>query len=233
LKRILVINPNTSNQMTRHIREVLEKTKFASTFFQVVQIREGPESVESAYDATLAATEVVKIVQEKAKEVDAVLVACFADPGLEAARELCEAPVLGIMETSIYVACMLGEKFSILATSSRRAHTKYRFVRSLGLSDRLQSVIPVEVAVTEMLANREEFLRAVRNAAREAITGGAEVVILGCAAMAGLAEQLQSEICIPVVDPVVVGFKLAETLAGIGLTQYKSRTRLPVSSVPS
>lgn len=44
---------------------------------------------------------------------------------------------------------------------------------------------------------------------------GAEAIILGCTIEFGFFEQVQREVGVPVIDPVVAAFKMAEALAGM------------------
>ena len=50
---------------------------------------------------------------------------------------------------------------------------------------------------------------------------GAEVIIMGCTAMAGYNEDLERELNIPVLDPTVVSFKFAEMIADMGVRHSK------------
>lgn len=126
--KIMVINPNTSESMTEHIRHELERIKRPDTELTVVCAKRGPETIESAYDEALAIPPTLDLVRKANRErFDAILIACFSDPGLEAAKEISEIPVIGIEESALHMAAMLGAKFSILTPRkeripSRKAH---------------------------------------------------------------------------------------------------------------
>jgi len=221
MAKIMVINPNTSSDLTKHIKKVLQSVRTNATSFEVVQLDEGPEAVESSKDVDYVAPKVAAMVAKNEKNFDAFVIACFADPGLESARELSGVPVVGIMEASMLVSCALGEKFSILAINSRRAPTKWRYARSIGLHERMASVIPLNLPVAKMEGDSDELRSAIKKAAHRAKEDGAEVLILGCAALAGRAHEVEREAGLPVVDPLLVGFKLAESLATIKLSHYR------------
>src|SRR3989337_451800 len=105
--RIVVVNPNTSVSMTNHIRRELEIVKAPDTELTVVNPGRGPESIESAYEEAYAIPPTLELVERAAADGhDAVVLACFSDPGLEAARESVSIPVVGIGETSLHVAAM-------------------------------------------------------------------------------------------------------------------------------
>ena len=216
-----MINPNVSIKASEHIERVLNEVKFQDTYLEVVNPERGPPSIESYYDVSMSVPEVINLVKRRSGEFDSFLLACFADPGLETLKELLDKPVVGIMEASIHIACMLGERFSIIAINKRRAGTKWRYVRSLGLSDRMVSVIPIEMSVEEMEENAEKLIGSAVRAVNRAKEEGAEVAILGCASMAGYAKEIERRTGVCIVDPIVVGFKIAEILADIGLSQSK------------
>jgi allantoin racemase len=52
----------------------------------------------------------------------------------------------------------------------------------------------------------------------------AEVICLGCAGMAGLEEAIMTELHVPVIDGVGAAVRLAEAVAGLGLTTSKVST---------
>lgn len=221
MKRILVINPNTSERTTQHIKNNIKKVKHVDTFFEVINPRKGPESIESYYDISMVVPEMIKLVKDKSQSFDAMVIACFGDPGLETFKEILDIPVIGIMEASIHIASMLGEKFSIISINKRRASSKWRYIRSIGLINRMVSVIPIDMSVVDMEKDPEMMLSRIVDAALKAKEEGAEVVILGCASMSGYSEEIMKKTGLTVIDPVAIGFKLAEILAELNLSQSK------------
>jgi len=59
---------------------------------------------------------------------------------------------------------------------------------------------------------------------------GAEIIIMGCAAMAGYSDELEHELRFPVLDPLKVTLKVTEALVDLGLTH--SRIGLYASPTP-
>ena len=112
--RVLVVNPNTSAAMTAAIAQELASIKRPDAEVDVVKPSEGPEVIESAYDESRAVPELLRLVRRAPEQgYDAVVIACFSDPGLDAARELVDIPVVGIQEASMYLAAMLGSAFGV------------------------------------------------------------------------------------------------------------------------
>ncbi len=221
--RIFVINPNTSESMTDHIRQELEKIRRPDTELTVVNPKHGPVSIESAYDEALAGPPTLELVRRANEEgYDAIVLACFSDPALEAAKEVSDIPVIGIEEATLHVAAMLGHKFSIMTSLSRRIPTREVHVRLRGLESAFASAPAMNMPVLEMDANPAKAKALILELARKAVQeDGAEVIVLGCAGLAGYAEDIERELGAVVLDPTAVAFKVAEAIADLGLRHSK------------
>ena len=222
--RIFVINPNTSESMTDHIRRELEQIKRADTELTVVNPERGPVSIESAYDEALAAPPTLELVRQANEEgYDAIVLACFSDPALDAAKEISEVPVIGIEEATLHMAAMLGHKFSIMTSLTSRIPTRDLHVRLHGLESAFASAPALNMPVLEMDANPDEAKARILELARKAVQeDGAEVIVLGCAGLAGYAEDIERELGAVVLDPTSVALKVAEAVADLGLRHSKT-----------
>ena len=221
--RILVINPNSSVEMTQSIREVLERIRRDDTETDVIRTEGAPVAIQSAKDAALAIPHVLELVRKgNANGVDAIVLACFSDPGLEAARELSDALVLGIQETTLHIAAMLGHKYTILTPLAKRIASKEQDVRRFRAESACASVRALGMTVPETEADPTRAKARILAVAREAIEqDGAEVVVLGCAGMVGYAEDVERELEIVVLDPTTIAFKVAEALIDAGIRHSK------------
>ncbi len=222
--RIFVINPNTSESMTDHIRRELEEIKRSDTELTVVNPEHGPVSIESAYDEALAGPPTLELVRRANEEgYDAIVLACFSDPSLDAAKEISDVPVIGIEEATLHMAAMLGHKFSIMTSLSSRIPTRDLHVRLHGLESAFASAPALNMPVLEMDANPEKAKARILELARQAVQeDGAEVIVLGCAGLAGYAEDIERELGAVVLDPTSVAFKIAEAMADLGLRHSKT-----------
>ena len=233
--RIFVINPNTSESMTDHIRRELEEIKRPDTELTVVNPEHGPVSIESAYDEALAGPPTLELVRRANEEgYDAIVLACFSDPSLDAAKEVSDVPVIGIEEATLHVAAMLGHKFSIMTSLSSRIPTRDLHVRLHGLESAFASAPALNMPVLEMDANPEKAKARILELARKAVQeDGAEVIVLGCAGLAGYAEDIERELGAVVLDPTSVAFKIAEAVADLGLRHSKTGrfARPPVKEI--
>ena len=221
--RIFVINPNTSGSMTHHIRQELEKIKRPDTELTVVNPEHGPVSIESAYDEALAGPPTLKEVHRANKEgYDAIILACFSDPALDAAKEISDIPVIGIEEATMHLAAMLGHKFSITTGFRNRVPTRELHVRLRGVESAYASTLVLNMSVLEMDAHPERAKARILELSRIAVEkDGAEVIILGCAGLAGYSEDIERELGVVVLDPTSVALKIAEAIVDLGLGHSK------------
>jgi allantoin racemase len=209
--KIMVINPNTSLSMTDHMREVLMPIKRSDTDLEVTCADRGPETIESAYDEAYAIPPTLELVKKANREgYDAVIIACFSDPGLHAE------------EASFHLAAMLGARFSIMTPRKARIHTKEEEVHRYGMNHYLASVRSLDLSVAETDADPQKTKqRVMEEAARAVEEDGAEVIILGCAGMTGYAKDIEEKIKVKVIDPTSVALKLTEAIADLGLSHSK------------
>jgi allantoin racemase len=221
--KILVINPNTSQLVTDRIAGVVRSIARTETDVDIICIPHGPESLESFYDEALATPYIIDAVKEANQQgYDAVVLAAFCDPGIEALKEISDIPVFGLEEVSFSVALLLGNKFSILTEKKHKENVKAQQVRKHGLESRFASVRALNMGVVEIASEPERVKQTGIALARKMIEeDGAEVIIMGCASMAGYSKDLESELHIPVIDPVQTTFKVVEGLVEIGLHHSK------------
>ena len=221
--KIMVINPNSSQHMTRHLDDVLQPIKDPGTELYVCCPENGPLAIESAYDEGMCMPGVLKLVKQAEEEgYDAVILACFSDPGLDQAREIVDILVCGIQEIAVHVTAMMGTKFSVLTLNRERVPSKYEDIYRYKLERALSSVHPIGLSVTEADENPELTRRRIMETAQIAAEQfGAEVIVLGCAGMAGFSDEVQEKLGLVVIDPTSVALKVTEALVRTGLKPSK------------
>lgn len=230
--RIKIINPNTCKEMTESIAKVVVNYAAPGTEIVVTNPQSGPFTIDSLYDEALSLKGFLEEIKSGiADKYDGFIDACFGDPGLFAARELSIAPVVGIAEASFFTACMLGYRFSILNTLDSDEATMWELLKRYGIESRCASIRPAGVEVLDCENDRTAVKNALIQAGRLAIKKDrAEVLCLGCAGMAGLDKDLEIELGIPVIDPVVAALKAIEGLISCGKRTSKILSfRLPKS----
>lgn len=223
--RIQVINPNTSMAMTDVIGAAARRVAGAGVSILVSGSRNGPASIESAYDEAMAVPGLLQAVREGMRQsVDAHVIACFGDPGLDAARELSGAPVLGIAEAAMHTATLLAPGFSIVTTLQRTVAGAERLVTQYGFSRQCRRVRATGIEVLQLEhAARDAALfgRVLAECERALDEDGSGAIVLGCSGMAELCGHLADRLGVPVVDGVSAAVKLAESLVGMGLRTSK------------
>jgi allantoin racemase len=221
--KIMVINPNTSVAMTDHLRRELTLIARPGTELTVICPDRGPISIESAYDEALAIPPTLELVSKANHEgYDAVILACFSDPGLYAAKEISDILVVGIQEVSLRVATTLGARFTILTLFKERIPHKENDVWRNRLTPYLASVRELGMSVLETDERPEEAKRRIKEVARKAVEqDGAEVIVLGCAGMVGYAEGAAKELGVVVIDPTSVTLKYTEAMVEAGIVHSK------------
>ncbi len=220
--RLLLVNPNTTSEMTRSIGECARRYARADTQIVAVNPERGPVSIEGYFDEAVATEATLELLLRHRGMFDAYIIGCFGDPGLFAAREIMDAPVLGIAEAAMLTACMLGYRFSILDVMKRTWPQLEDLLSRYGLRDRCASIRAVEMTVleTETKSDHVRF-RLVEEARKAVEEDRAEVLLLGCAGMAGLDKEIEEALGVPVLDGVICAVKMAEGLVDYGLFTSK------------
>jgi allantoin racemase len=209
-QRILVINPNSTDAVTRGIDEACEPLRLpGGPGIESVTLKEGPPGVETQQHVDGVVAPLINMVRAKEKDYDAFVIACYSDPGLHSIREVTKKPVLGISECGILTALTLGQKFGVIAILKQSIARHLRYVGALGVAERMAGELPVGLPVTELSDEKKTFGRMVEVGKALRDTHGADVVVMGCAGMARYRKPLQDEIKIPVVEPTQAAVAMA------------------------
>ncbi len=217
--KIKIINPNTTWSMTRDIEVAGRKYARPDTEVYAVSPPMGPESIESLYDEYLAVPGVLSeiIKGDREEGADAFIIACFGDPGYEAAREVTSKPVVGIAQAAFAVTKMLAPSFSVVYVLDRSETIVKNVVHLHGADSACKSLRSTGLTVLDFDKDHERGMRALAEQSRLCKeVDGAESIVLGCAGFVSFAEDLQRELGIPVIDGVVSAVKMCEALIDIG-----------------
>ncbi len=190
----------------------------------VVCLDSGPASVESLFEDALAAPDVLrKTRQAQQEDIDAVVIDCMNDPGLEAAREAVSIPVVGVAQSAMLFAAMLAGRFSVISTDRRDVYVVERLVRQYDVVRRYASTRWVDIPVLALSNDRERMLEMLVAESLQAIQeDGAQAIVFGCTGMKGMARSLQERLAqqgwdVIVIDPSLAALKWAEMLVELGL----------------
>jgi allantoin racemase len=232
--RILIVNPNTTAAMTEKIGRAARAVAAAGTEIIAVNPPDGPVSIEGYYDEAFSVPGLLaEIAKGDVAGVSAHIIACFDDTGLEAARCISLAPVIGIGEAAFHLASMLGHRFSVVTTLSRSIAAIENNLLKYGLADRCANVRACEVPVLSLddpASDAAERIGAEIGLAKQ--LDRAEAIVLGCAGMADLAANLSQRHGLPVLDGVASAVKLAEAFGALGLKTSKIGAYAPPRPKP-
>lgn len=208
--RILLINPNTTaaitERMVTYIGEVVGQT---ATFVPVTG-RFGARYISTRAAAAIAAHAALDALAEHVQGFDAVYLACFGDPGLAALKEVSPVPVVGMAEACCTEAARLSGRFGIVTGGALWKPMLEEFVATLGLSRQLAAVRTVALTGDQIAHDTDAALVPLAEACRACVNeDGAETVILGGAALAGLAQRIQPRVGVPLLCSVEAGAKAA------------------------
>jgi allantoin racemase len=167
------------------------------------------------------------IVKAEKDGYDAFVIGCFYDPGLKEARELVDMPVVGVCEASLSVASMITSgKFSVIVGSRKNVPHMADNARNYGFESRIASWRMLNIPPRNM-GDKEKLQNAILREAKAAVEGDlAECVVLGCTGMWGQAKKAQEELGIPILDPVIMGLKVAELRAMIWKKLHISQSKI-------
>jgi Asp/Glu/hydantoin racemase len=234
--KLLVINPNISDDVTALIEAEALRSASPGTELLVRTAGYGVEYIETRFESLIAAGAVAEIIAEYTRDgacvdggsFDGVVVAAFGDPGMPALKELADVPVIGITEAALCAAALQGHRFSIIAISDRIRPWYQDCVERFGLGGRLASIRSINEALHGIASVQQDFKATLLALSRQAVTeDGADVVILAGAPLAGLARELRGQIGVPVVDGISAGIRMAEAVVGLDSGPHRAGAFAP------
>jgi Asp/Glu/hydantoin racemase len=211
MRKVIVINPNSTEAVTEALRDSVALLAASSaTPIECVTLMEGPPGVETQLHRAQVVEPMCRLIRSLEREAGAFVVACFADPGLQAAREATARPVLGMAEASMLMALAIGESFGIISTRRASVKDHRRYVRQLGLSARCAGDVAIDLGILELQRDPSLTLDRLIGAGRRLRDEhGADVLLTGCAGMAPFRGQIQEALGIRVLEPCYAAVSIA------------------------
>jgi allantoin racemase len=222
MSRIWVINPNTTRAMTSTIEACARAVAGPDTEIVGVTSEFGPPSIESHYDEAMSVPGLLDAVKRgEAHGVDGYVIACFGDPGLDAAREVARGPVIGIAEAAMHTASHLGRGFSVVTTLARTMGRAADLAEHYGMQRFCRGIHACEIAVLD-LETDPDARKIITEACREALeTDDSDAIVLGCAGMADMCAAISADLGVPVIDGVTAATLTVQSLVTLGLRTSK------------
>ncbi len=227
--RLLLLNPNTTKAMTDQMAHVARSVATPEIEITAITATRGVPYIASRAEAQIAGSEVLEILAQEAPGHDAAIIAAFGDPGIIAARELFDMPIVGMAEAAVMTAALLGDRFSVVTFSPHMARWYTDCVRQTGLWDRFTGVRHPEAAPETLhdvaVTLRSDLIALAQKATNE---DEADVIILGGAPLAGLVPMIAHETPGLLVDPIAAATVQAIALARLA-PSYTNRSARPVA----
>ena len=223
--RIIVINPNSSTEVTEGIDEALGDLRAdTNAAFECLTLAEGPPGIETQQHVDSVVMPLCRMIESCDNRASAFVLACFSDPGLHAARETTRKPVLGIAESGLLTALTLGDRVGVIAILPGSIPRHSRFFRAMGIENRIAGELPVGLGVAELADDKVTFGRMTETGRRLAEEKGADVLVMGCAGMARYRACLEDALDMPVIDPTQAAAGMAVTASRLGFRTSVQRT---------
>jgi allantoin racemase len=206
---ILVINPNSNPAVTAGLDAALGPLRLADgPSIRCITLAEGPFGIESQQDVERVALPLRRLVEQD-NAADAFVIACFSDPGLHLCREATRRSVFGINECGVLTALARGDRFGIIAIAAKSVARHRRYLRQMGLTDRLAGERPLGMSVAETASAEGTFARMEAVGHELVEKDGADVIVMGCAGMARHRRPLEAALGVPVIDPTQAAVAMA------------------------
>jgi len=229
MMRILLINPNMTEAMTASMTKVARSVAGPDAEIVPLTATTGFPYIASRAEAQISGANVLEMIADHRQQADAVIIAAFGDPGLVAARELFDLPIVGMAEAAVLTAAMLGERFAIVTFTPDMVRWYTDSVRQTGLEARFTGVrcpmAPPASVENVAQALRDDLLALVHEATSQ---DGADVVILGGAPLAGLAQKLAGAAPGILIDPIAAATAQAISLIRLA-PRYHNRIGRPAA----
>jgi len=223
--KILLLNPNTRADITELMLAVGRPVAAPGTLLVPATAPRGVPYISTRTEAQIGGAVALEMLAERHTEVDAAIIAAFGDPGLFAARELFDIPVVGMAEAAMLTACMTGRRFGIVTFARALGPWYEECVRSHGLWERCAGIRTLDGPfreISEVGTDKEDML--VELAKRSVEKDEADVLIFAGAPLSGLAERVAERIPVPVIDQVVAAVKQAEAILALRLRKATAGT---------
>ncbi len=217
--RLLLVNPNTTASMTAAIAASASGVTREGTVVEALNPTDGPPSIENDEDERRSVPGLLEILRNARQRPadqrpDAYVVACFGDPGLDEARELLDAPVLGIAQAAMHAAALAAGTFSVVTSMSATIERAWQLAKEYTPNQCL-GVYACDIPVLQIDADPTS-IEPIGELCRHALDrDGSRAIVLGCAAMAPYAPELTRRLGVPVIDGVVAATVLAEALTAL------------------
>lgn len=214
--KILLVNPNITDAVTNVMAAEARRSASSGVEITAATAPFGAQYIETRVEAAIASHALLDVLADRSDGFDAVIVSAFGDPGLAAAKEMLDIPVVGLSEAALHTAYTLGRRIVVVCLTPRLRDWYGESSETAGLSDRLVNLRVIQTPVRDITTVVQDLKEPLTSECIKAVSEDrAEVVILGGGPTAGLAREIRDEIPVPVLDGVTCAVQLAEALVRV------------------
>jgi allantoin racemase len=227
--KIKVIIPVSTNKWDENVESDYRRLKRPETSIDIIHLKHGPEAIQCEYDEANVTPFILEEVTFSVRRAyDAIIIYCFSDPALPAAREISTIPVLSIGESSQLFAMALADRIGILATVDQTIPKLRRKLAAKGISSRFPSIHALNIPVLDYDQPKKVMKKALDVVSLMVNQDRIEALLLGCGSLFHMKERLEDHFSIPVVVPGEVALKHAEMLVELRLSHSKKSFMMPL-----
>jgi len=142
-------------------------------------------------------------------DFDGVVISAFGDPGIDEARELLNAPVVGLAEASLREAAEFGGKFSVATTTPQLIPAMSEYIDRQGLGDGLQTIRATQGNLADVMSDAAAMESALTTVVEEiSASGDVRSIIIGGGPLAGAARSLAADSAVHIIEPIPAAIRL-------------------------
>jgi allantoin racemase len=231
--RVRFCNPFGTGAYDDLVRESLAPYLRPETEVEITHLENCPRNIDYYLPKHLMEVEIFRqVVQAERDGVDAFVIGCCYDPGVDVARELTDMPVVGPLEAAVLLSRYFGHRFSVVTDHRKAVPELENLIRLYGIDANCRSVRAIDWYVETMVEDPGAVARDAFERCRRVLEeDGAECVVLGCTIIAACFEReilngAEALGTLPIVNPNVMAVKAAELFADLrAVGQYRISRR--------
>lgn len=208
-----VINPNSSPHVTAAIEFAAAPFRAAGSNIVCVEMQDGPRGIVTESELMEAVPPMLSYALAAEPDAACFVIACFGDPGLHLMRERLKRQVFGIGECGVLAALARGQRFGVITLLQSSIARHMRWFGAMGVQGRLAGDRAMGLGVADLRDRDIMFQRMVEVGHALKEQDGADVVLMGGAAMSFQRAALEAELGIPVIDPNFSALVMADGVA--------------------
>ena len=199
--KVLLINPNSSEGVTKNISEAAKKASLASDEIVAITAPFGPKLIITKDDSIVATSAILQILDNYKEHYDGIIIGSFGDTGIDAVRKKTSKPVVGIARSAYGVAEVLGGLFAVVTFTPSMTPSLMESIEQYGLHNNLAALLAVDQHYENPNTVQQDLHRHLFELCKEAAAiPNVRCVILGGGPLAGFAWNIKHMISCPVID---------------------------------